>query len=166
MKSFFLLPVALLASTAVAQSTSACAADYIVESCLTSQTEILNTCTNGDYECQCAAWKAIITCYNNCPNDSRRSTSEGQKEIFCGYASQFPSSTKKVAAATQSQSQAQQTGSSNSNSNTESTGTVDSTSSTATSTSKPATNTNSAAYLALNAGGVLAAVAGVVAVVL
>lgn len=61
MKSFFLLPVALLASTAVAQTTSACAADYIVESCLTSQTDILNSCTNGDYECQCAAWQAIIT---------------------------------------------------------------------------------------------------------
>ncbi|KAK4191144.1 hypothetical protein QBC35DRAFT_36600 [Podospora australis] len=162
MKSFF-LPIALLASSVAAQ-TSACGADYIVEACLSSQTDILNKCGAQDYNCRCAAWEAIITCYNNCPNDTRKFESQGQKEIFCGYASQFPSSTTKVAAARQSQAQVQHTSNSNAAGN-EATGTADSTAS-STSTSTPATNTNSAAYLALNAGGVLAAVAGVVAVVL
>jgi hypothetical protein len=60
MKSF-LLPIALLASSAMAQTSSACAADYIVESCLSSQKALLNNCGINDYECMCTQWKNIIT---------------------------------------------------------------------------------------------------------
>ncbi|KAK4176066.1 hypothetical protein QBC36DRAFT_14455 [Triangularia setosa] len=164
MKSF-LLPVAVLISAAVAQTTSACGADYIVESCLGSEKAKLAACNTGDYDCQCAAWQAILTCYNNCPNDSRLHTDVGQKDIFCGYASQFPSKATAVPSASKT-SNTSPTQTPNQNEVDDDASNTDDESGTSTATGSPATNTNSAAYLALNAGGVLAAVAGVVAVVL
>jgi len=59
MKSF-LFPLAVLASTAMAQTTSACGADYIVETCLGSERAKLNACTNEDWDCLCQGWKNII----------------------------------------------------------------------------------------------------------
>ncbi|KAK0702607.1 hypothetical protein B0T21DRAFT_388026 [Apiosordaria backusii] len=164
MKSF-LLPVAVLVSAAVAQTTTVCAADYIVESCLGSEKAKLANCNTGDYDCQCAAWQAILTCYNNCPNDSRLPTDVGQKDIFCGYASQFPSKATTAASPSKTSSSSATQTPNNNQAEDDATNTEDESGS-STSTGSPATNTNSAAYLALNAGGVLAAVAGVVAVVL
>lgn len=65
MKTSFLLPLAVLASSAVAQSTTAsvnaCDADYIVERCLTTETAKLDACGGQDFNCRCAAWEAILT---------------------------------------------------------------------------------------------------------
>ncbi|KAJ4302585.1 hypothetical protein N0V88_002735 [Collariella sp. IMI 366227] len=96
MKSFLLLPVALLAGAAVAQTTE-CGADYIVEACLASEKAKLAACKGDDYDCACARWIDIITCYNNCPNDPRIHESAGQRDIFCTYASQFPSNKPTIA---------------------------------------------------------------------
>ncbi|KAL2128290.1 hypothetical protein VTI74DRAFT_9379 [Chaetomium olivicolor] len=164
MKSFLLLPVALLASAAVAQTTSACGANYIVEACLASEKAKLAACKGTDYECQCAQWENVITCYNNCPNDPRQHESAGQRDIFCGYASQFPSNKP-----TQSASTASKTAASNDAQKTnsaESSGTEQGAATGTTSGNAPTKTPNAGAELAMNAGGVLAAVAGVVAVVL
>lgn len=84
----------------------------------------------------------------------------GQKDIFCGYVSQF-SSTKTTVPPQSTSIPADETQSSDED------GPTPTNSETSTPTgSDDAANTNSAADLALNAGGVLAAVAGVVAVVL
>ncbi|KAL2171594.1 hypothetical protein VTG60DRAFT_2427 [Thermothelomyces hinnuleus] len=155
----FLLPLAILASSAVAQTTSTCAADYIVESCLSTEKAKLGNCGTENYDCLCASWEAILTCYNNCPNDDRQQSDAGQRDIFCGYASQFKSSTSAPSASKTASTPAKATDDQNPTS-------TGSESSTATSTGSSPTNTNSGADLALNAGGVLAAVAGVVAVVL
>lgn len=56
-----LLPLALFASAAVAQTSSACGADYIVEACLGSETAKLAACADADYECKCAAHTDILT---------------------------------------------------------------------------------------------------------
>jgi len=103
------------------------------------------------------------SCFNNCPDDNRKATYEGQRQIFCGYASQYPSSTSKPFSAPLSATPSVPTTSADSAAAEETT-----TSSTATSTGSAASasKTNSAADLALNAGGILAAVAGVVAAVL
>ncbi|KAL2144548.1 hypothetical protein VTI28DRAFT_8961 [Corynascus sepedonium] len=172
MKTSFLLPLAVLASSAVAQSTTAsvnaCDADYIVERCLTTETAKLDACGGQDFNCRCAAWEAILTCYNNCPNDPRQYTDAGQREIFCGYASQYQSTT---AATATTQSSASRTASTNAQAtddaedNADPTDTADE-SATSTSTGSSAANTNSGAELVLNAGSVLGAVAGVIAVVL
>ena len=101
-----------------------------------------------------------IRCYNNCPNDPRQESARGQQSIFCGYASQFPSSTTKVAGPTKSAS-------GGSSEATAATKTGGSGSGTNTASGPAVTKTNAAASdLALNAGGVLAFVAGVVAAVL
>jgi len=166
MKSF-LFPLAVLASSAVAQTTSVCLADYIVKACLSSEKAKLTSCVSTDYDCQCQQWKNIITCYNNCPDDPDQFTAGGQRDIFCGYASQFASTTAKVAAATQVPTETAAKATDNANAGQTGSGSAASKSgSTATSTGKAAANTNSAADLVLNAGSVLAAVAGVAAFIL
>ncbi|KAK4164474.1 hypothetical protein QBC43DRAFT_47208 [Cladorrhinum sp. PSN259] len=164
---FFLLPVAFMAAGAVAQATSACAADYVVESCLGSERSKLAACASTDYECLCAGNQSLITCFNNCPNDVRVKNAQGQRDIFCGYASQFPSKATNPATPSQTSgaTNAQQTSDKTQGDSSSRSGSA-SGSPSSTSSSSPATNSNSAAYLALNAGGVLAAIAGVVAVVL
>ncbi|KAH6617275.1 hypothetical protein F5144DRAFT_586043 [Chaetomium tenue] len=159
----FLIPLAVMASSVMAQTTE-CGADYIVEACLTSETAKLNSCGGKDYDCLCAQWKNILTCYNNCPNDPQQFHAAGQRDIFCGYASQFPSNQ-----ATQAP-QPTQTGATPAQ-NTQNAGadqgdSTEGDSASATTSSSGPADTNSAASLALNAGGVLAAVAGVFAVVL
>ncbi|KAK5661681.1 hypothetical protein OQA88_9781 [Cercophora sp. LCS_1] len=161
-----LLPVAIFAAATMAQDKN-CAANYIVEACLGTENGKLATCGLNDYACRCNQYTNILTCFNNCPNDPRKFDTEGQREIFCGYASQFPSTTLKPVAPTGSstptQTDAVQTPGSGSNNEVSESG---SGKGTATNTAVAATNTNSAADLAMNAGSVLAAVAGVVAVVL
>ena len=57
---FFLLPVAIMATAAVAQN-SACAADYIVEACLGTERSKLASCASTDYDCLCAGHNSLIT---------------------------------------------------------------------------------------------------------
>lgn len=63
MKSF-LFPLAVLVSSAMAQdqtqTTSACGADYIVESCLDTQKAALGVCTVTDYACHCNGWTNLM----------------------------------------------------------------------------------------------------------
>ncbi|KXX77870.1 hypothetical protein MMYC01_205792 [Madurella mycetomatis] len=162
MKSF-LIPMALMASVALAQSTSECAASNIVEACLEGERAKLASCVSTDYQCQCTQWQNIILCFQNCPNDTRQQESAGQRDIFCDYASRFNTQTA-AAVATQSTSTPAQTTSDADSNNADPTPS-DSENASST-TNSPASDTNSAADLAMNAGGLLAAVAGVVAVVL
>lgn len=59
----FLLATFAKADTTVsaAASTSTCAADYIVETCLSSEEAIQEACGQQDYTCQCAAYQSIVT---------------------------------------------------------------------------------------------------------
>ncbi len=70
MKAVFSLAlVASLVSAAVAQTSvpssgsgsSACAADYIVETCLSSENAVLAACVTTDYTCKCNAYGALVT---------------------------------------------------------------------------------------------------------
>ncbi|KAK4133802.1 hypothetical protein BT67DRAFT_44359 [Trichocladium antarcticum] len=158
---FLLLPLAVLASSTLAQ-TSKCAADYILEACLSGERAKLAACLSTDYECQCIQWRNIITCYNNCPNDPRVYNDAGQRDLFCGLASQYATTTTIAPVPTAAVSIP---------ASTTAKADVSDASPTASGSSKPANTDevvrpNSAADLALNAGGILAAVAGVVAVVL
>jgi hypothetical protein len=56
MKAVF-FPVAFLAAAVSAQTTSACAADYVVEACLGTSNGQLATCGTNDYQCKCDAYK-------------------------------------------------------------------------------------------------------------
>lgn len=121
----FLFPLAVLASSAMAQTTSTCGADYIVDACLESENTKLGNCKDTDYECKCTQWINIMTyghplspwashfcpvwcalantcssehsCYNNCPNDPRQceSTSPIVPLVMCSACTNFPPSLRR-----------------------------------------------------------------------
>ncbi|KAM7198627.1 hypothetical protein V8F33_004894 [Rhypophila sp. PSN 637] len=163
MKSVFVALAAFAAAAFAADQD--CQALYIVEACLEGEERKFRDCRENDWDCKCNQHINILTCFNNCPQDSRINRYEGQKQIYCSYASQFPSSTTKVVAAKPTGAPAQTTegkADDASPTNTDATGT-----STTTGTAAAATKTdNGAADLVFNAGSMLAAVAGVAAFVL
>lgn len=94
------------------------------------------------------------SCYNNCPNDPRASSANGQVTQFCALASQY-ASTNSVTA----------TGSAARTSSTATATSTDDSSATeiaaGPTSSSDSSSSSSAADLAISAGGLLAAVAGV-----
>ncbi|KAK7931622.1 hypothetical protein PG985_002334 [Apiospora marii] len=90
-KMKFTLPAVLLAVAVSAQSTSesgssssTCAAANIVDACLDTTNGYLAQCTdNADYQCKCDKYTAIMTCFNNCPNDPRSSSYANSKQLYC-----------------------------------------------------------------------------------
>ncbi|KAK6851172.1 hypothetical protein PG990_007938 [Apiospora arundinis] len=102
----FTLPAVLLAVAVSAQSTSdsaststTCAAANIVDACLDTTNGYLAQCTdNADYQCKCDKYTAIMTCFNNCPNDSRASSYANSKQLYCMNASLYSSQTAKPTA--------------------------------------------------------------------
>ncbi|RFU72468.1 hypothetical protein TARUN_9777 [Trichoderma arundinaceum] len=77
------------ASSATSPDTpgSTCQADFILEDCLASTTKIANACKGTDYQCLCASYQAVLTCYNNCPNDIRAPSAQQQADSWCRTAS-------------------------------------------------------------------------------
>lgn len=73
---------------------STCLADYILEDCLKSTTANANNCKPTDYTCLCAAYQAIFTCYNNCPDDIRAPSVQNQVDSYCRTASLLATTTK------------------------------------------------------------------------
>ncbi|KJZ78222.1 hypothetical protein HIM_02260 [Hirsutella minnesotensis 3608] len=139
----FLLPLTLLVAAGVQAQDKNCLADYIAQDCPAT-----------DYDCLCAAYQAVATCYNNCPDDVRAPAARHQASVYCQNASLYgtkahASKTTSVAAKTTSTAVATTTDSSDS---------TDAASGTSSSTSKP-TSTNAAQVMSAN-GGAVVAVAG------
>ncbi|KAH7149516.1 hypothetical protein B0J13DRAFT_606637 [Dactylonectria estremocensis] len=162
----FFVTLALLAAsvsaastttTAATASSTACDADYIVTSCLESEEAKVGACGSTDYGCLCAAYQAVRTCYNNCPNDSRASSVDNQVTVYCQQASLY-ATTATVATKTSTSSKSATADASDS--------TATESSATAIESSTPSSTDNAAADLARNTGGLLLAVAGVVAALL
>ncbi|KAF7554197.1 hypothetical protein G7046_g6877 [Stylonectria norvegica] len=168
----FLLPITLLAIVGVsAQSDddSKCDAEYIVTRCLESETAKVSACRTTEYDCLCAAYEAVATCYNNCPHDPRASDAQSQVKIFCANASIYGTTTKTTKTASSGSSRTTvdaATTTSSSEGEDDKSSASTSVSSTATRSADNTSSTGGAAELALNVGGVLLAVAGVVAGVL
>ncbi|TDZ39786.1 hypothetical protein C8035_v002210 [Colletotrichum spinosum] len=162
----FFLPLAALVAAAAAQ-TSECAAAVILETCLESENAKVAACKSVDYDCLCAAYQAVATCYNNCPNDVRASPAQGQVTTFCTQASLYGSAAARKTASVASAS-ASAAVASNSATATAATASAsdDAASSTASASSATSTPNLGVGQLARNTGGVLLAVAGVVAAVL
>ncbi|OLN85573.1 hypothetical protein CCHL11_05861 [Colletotrichum chlorophyti] len=165
----FFLPVALLVAAVAAQDEVKCDAAPIVEACLTSENAKVSACGVSDYDCLCAAHQAVATCYNNCPNDSRASSAQGQVTIFCQQASIYGSAALRKASETAAAATASGTGNalaSNSASATPTRTAVNDAAATTSASTPTSTPNMGVAQLARNTGGVLLAVAGVVAAVL
>lgn len=175
-----LLPLAAMFAVAAAQTTSACGAAYIVETCLGTENSRLALCGRDDYGCKCAQYPNIIACYNNCPNDPRKANAIGDRDTWCALDKQYPSSTTKVVAPTSTNANTAPavaapttTGAASSDSDKENgddASTTDkdaaSSSNTSSAPSSSATDSGAAGAVLVNAGGLLAAVAGVAAAML
>ncbi|GFP56124.1 hypothetical protein ACSS6W_006344 [Trichoderma asperelloides] len=72
---------------------STCLADYILEDCLKSTTTNAGNCSATDYVCLCAAYQAVLTCYNNCPSDIRAPSVQQQVDSYCRTASLLATTT-------------------------------------------------------------------------
>ncbi|KAK3402140.1 hypothetical protein B0T20DRAFT_132148 [Sordaria brevicollis] len=169
-----LVPLVAMFAVAAAQST-ACAADYIVETCLGTQRSRFELCDREDYGCRCTEAASIIACFDNCPNDVRKSTAVGERDTWCALNKQFPSTTAKAPAQTWTDTAVTAptaTAGAGADSNKEESGSdpteTDKDESSSSSSAAPSSSpTDSAAGAVLvNAGGLLAAVAGVAAAML
>ncbi|KAK1654446.1 hypothetical protein BDP81DRAFT_415748 [Colletotrichum phormii] len=166
----FFYPLALALAAVVAAADDDCDAAPIVEACLTSENAKVKDCNSTDYDCLCAAYQAVATCYNNCPKDSRASPAQNQVTIFCQQASLNGSAamrkTQSVVSATGSATGAVASASASATAATGTSASGSSASSTASASSSSSTANMGVGQLARNTGGVLLAVAGVVAAVL
>ncbi|TQV92021.1 hypothetical protein IF1G_09093 [Cordyceps javanica] len=79
-----------------------CEADYIVTRCLKTENDKAGACASTDFDCLCAAYQAIATCYNNCPNDDRAPSARAQVTAYCRYASSTTASSAATPATTSS----------------------------------------------------------------
>ncbi|KAM4065630.1 hypothetical protein HRG_010642 [Hirsutella rhossiliensis] len=157
----FLVPLTLLVAAGVSAKDQACKADYIVTSCLRSETAKVQECKTTDYDCLCAAYEAVATCYNNCPDDIRAPDAHSQVTNFCQNASIYGSRAlaSKTAASRASRS------TSSAVTTTDSATLTEAASASATSASRSA-STGAAEARSANAGGLLMAAAGLVAALL
>ncbi|KAJ2907494.1 hypothetical protein GGI21_003833, partial [Coemansia aciculifera] len=64
----------------------ACAAQNILNTCLSVQGLMFNTCAYSDWSCKCAAQRTIASCFNNCPDDGGRAAQDGQVTVYCNAA--------------------------------------------------------------------------------
>ncbi|KAJ6440402.1 CFEM domain-containing protein [Purpureocillium lavendulum] len=170
----FLVPLALLAAAAVSaedktggDSNSDCLADYIVTNCLASETKKASDCAAADWDCLCAAYEAIATCYNNCPKDPRAAPAKQQVGTYCANASLYGSKALASKTATGSPSSSTDAAAVSATATDSSDSTdIAPTKTAGGSSAAAATKTNAAEALNGNAGGVLVALFGAVAALL
>ncbi|KAI0179195.1 hypothetical protein GGR52DRAFT_296206 [Hypoxylon sp. FL1284] len=70
-------------------SSTGCAAQNIVDACLSTTESYVSLCGTTDYSCLCEKYTAIATCFNNCPDDSRSTNYQQQKNSYCMNASLY-----------------------------------------------------------------------------
>ncbi|TQS36773.1 hypothetical protein Golomagni_02764 [Golovinomyces magnicellulatus] len=85
-----------------------CAAQPVLELCLSSTSAIASSCVSTDYSCLCQKYTDVLTCFNNCPDDVRRASTLSSQSAYCANASMYsstqtsllPSSTPSASATT------------------------------------------------------------------
>jgi hypothetical protein len=148
-------------SSAIAAATGgACAAQDILNKCVSDTTDIVSSCAPNDYGCLCQKYQAVLTCYNNCPNDQGMAGAQAEVNSNCQAASQNPTTTASAFSAAESSTKSANTGAATTaGGSSGGNGGQVKTSGTSTAAAK---STNIAAPIALPAGGLLAIVAGLV----
>ncbi|KAK6070259.1 hypothetical protein SCUP234_00215 [Seiridium cupressi] len=148
-------------TTTAATGSSTCDAQPVLEQCLITTEGYVSLCASTDYSCLCDKYTAELTCFGNCPNDSRQSSVSQQKELNCMNASIYSSlASTTTAAGSSSTAAAATTTTTKSSTQASATGTTTTTSSTT--SAAGSTQTNGAGELVGSGSGLLAAVAGAV----
>ncbi|CZT20914.1 uncharacterized protein RCC_06774 [Ramularia collo-cygni] len=154
-----------VASLSAAQSTtgtlSGCGSqvDLIISTCLSTTQPQLQACTANDWDCLCAASETILTCYNNCPSSPDRFGHEQTKVANCNAASAYGTATKATATASSTGSSSSVAATTTSTASESSTMTDSASASSATASETGAAVANAA----VPAGGILAAMFGLAA---
>ncbi|KAF2809561.1 uncharacterized protein BDZ99DRAFT_31308 [Mytilinidion resinicola] len=163
----FIATLAVLASAgfAAAQTQSSlvipkptsgtCAAQNIVDACVSSIQPQITACSGTDWICLCQQYTNLLTCYNNCPGSSEGQTVQNQVTSYCTAAAPYISASLS-AAATMPHWSFSATAAATEKSVT--TGTASKASGTAAAAS--ATSTGVAGFVGAPIGGVLAVVLG------
>ncbi|KAL9545846.1 hypothetical protein MBANPS3_006957 [Mucor bainieri] len=85
--------VALVSTVTLSQlvlaQTVPCAAQEVLNTCLSNEDNYLKTCQGQDYACLCKWHKAKLSCYDNCPNDLGMALVKGSKDTFCSIAQTY-----------------------------------------------------------------------------
>ncbi|KAM3500002.1 hypothetical protein MY10362_006793 [Beauveria mimosiformis] len=79
----FLAALTLLVAAFATAQDKTCEAAYIVTRCLETENDKVTACNQADLNCLCAAYQAVATCYNNCPNDARAPSARAQVTVYC-----------------------------------------------------------------------------------
>ena len=77
----------------VSAQVPACAAQEVLNTCISNEDTYLKTCVDQDYACLCKWHKAKLSCYDNCPNDLGMAMVKGQKDTFCSIAQTYNTTT-------------------------------------------------------------------------
>ncbi|KAL1964282.1 hypothetical protein VTN77DRAFT_7102 [Rasamsonia byssochlamydoides] len=149
------------AATSSSSSSYSCAAQDILDACLSSTKPQLQNCPANDWKCLCEQSNNVLTCYNNCPGDPDRFGAEQTMTSYCNAAkAEAPSSTTSASTATATSSaNAESTSSTAANGNSDSTSTSTSSASKSTSSSDSTSKGAAPRGLAVEAGTLFAAVA-------
>lgn len=96
MRSFAVLALAALTSLVTAQTATSplnsaatgCAAQNIVDTCVSGYQERIKACEakSNDWVCLCDVYTDVLTCYNNCPDNNEKSPVQNQVTSFCQAA--------------------------------------------------------------------------------
>ncbi|KAF7165892.1 hypothetical protein CNMCM6106_001898 [Aspergillus hiratsukae] len=128
-------------------STAPCEAQNIVDACLTSMKPQLNACGPNDWKCLCEQSNNVLTCYNNCPKSPDRFGAEQMKQSYCNAAGAYSSLSSSTATTTATTTSATRT-----------TETAAASTTTSSAGFSPSASEGAAAGLAVEGGGLLAAV--------
>ncbi|KAI7892325.1 uncharacterized protein EV154DRAFT_505568, partial [Mucor mucedo] len=93
MKYAFIVSVIVLLSQSVSAQSPSCAAQEVLNTCLSNEDTYLKTCIDQDYACLCKWHTAKLSCFDNCPQDLGRGSSQGLKDTFCSIAKTYNTTT-------------------------------------------------------------------------
>ncbi|CAO3654493.1 unnamed protein product [Mucor hiemalis] len=84
----------------VAAQVSSCAAQQILDTCLDREKNYFKYCSppESDYACLCKVNTALLTCYDNCPQDIGKANIQGYKDTYCSIAKTYNTTTSSVVA--------------------------------------------------------------------
>jgi len=89
----------IVAASSFAAAQSTCTAKVILERCLEDTKPQVAICISNDYACLCERQKAVLTCYNNCPNDQGIHAQTATVTALCNAAQQVADSNSRISEA-------------------------------------------------------------------
>ncbi|KAK2760858.1 hypothetical protein FQN54_002098 [Arachnomyces sp. PD_36] len=84
---FFNVAAVLLASAGIAAAAD-CPA-HVLDTCLKTTEPAVKKCPPNDYECLCTKNKAVLTCYDNCPDHEGRFGAQSTVTANCNAAKSY-----------------------------------------------------------------------------